>query len=84
MIIKMLTGAVSDRKNKKVTLSKSLTSEPGKAQLFRGLLNQGGRVTALADQDSLITLSMANCLIEINEKIEKLNAGDQVNILMIN
>jgi molybdopterin biosynthesis enzyme len=53
-------------------------------QFLRGFLNEDGQVSALADQDSLITLSMANCLIEINEKSQKLSAGDQVNILMIN
>jgi molybdopterin biosynthesis enzyme len=84
MIIKMLTGAISDRKNKKVKLSKALTSESGKVQFLRGFLNEDGQVAALAEQDSLITLSMANCLIEINEKSEKLSAGDQVNILMVN
>jgi molybdopterin biosynthesis enzyme len=84
MIIKMLTGFTSDRKSKKVKLSKALTSETGKAQFLRGLLNEDGQVSALADQGSLITLSMANCLIEINEKSQKLSAGDQVNILMIN
>ena len=84
MIIKMLTGLISDRKSKKVKLSKALTSESGKAQFLRGFLNEDGQVSALADQDSLITLSMANCLIEINEKSQKLSAGDQVNILMIN
>ena len=84
MIIKMLTGFISDRKSKKVKLSKALTSESGKAQFLRGFLNEDGQVSALADQDSLITLSMANCLIEINEKSQKLSAGDQVNILMIN
>jgi molybdopterin molybdotransferase len=84
MIIKMLTGAISDRKSKKVKLSKALTSEVGKVQFLRGFLNEDGQVSALADQDSLITLSMANCLIEINDKSEKLSAGDQVNILMIN
>jgi molybdopterin biosynthesis enzyme len=84
MIIKMLTGLISDRKSKKVKLSKALTSESGKVQFLRGFLNEDGQVSALADQDSLITLSMANCLIEINEKSQKLSAGDQVNILMIN
>ena len=84
MISKMLTGVISDRKSKKVKLSKALTSEVGKVQFLRGFLNEDGQVSALADQDSLITLSKANCLIEINEKSEKLSAGDQVNILMIN
>jgi molybdopterin biosynthesis enzyme len=53
-------------------------------QFLRGFLNEDGQVSALADQDSLITLSMANCLIEISDKSEKLSAGEQVNILMIN
>jgi hypothetical protein len=73
MIIKMLTGATSDRKNKKVKLSKALTSESGKVQFLRGFLNEDGQVAPLADQDSLITLSMANCLIEINDANDWIN-----------
>jgi molybdopterin biosynthesis enzyme len=52
-------------------------------QYIRGLQSEDGQVEALADQDSLISLSKANCLIEINEKSEKLSAGDQVNILIV-
>jgi molybdopterin biosynthesis enzyme len=83
MIIKMLTGEIKMRKSKKVKLSSPLNSQSGKVQYIRGLQSEDGQVEALADQDSLISLSKANCLIEINEKSEKLSAGDQVNILIV-
>ena len=83
MIIKMLTGEIKMRKSKKVKLSSPLNSQSGKVQYIRGLQSEDGQVEALADQDSLISLSKANCLIEINEKSEKLSAGDHVNILIV-
>ena len=84
MITKMLTGGNTDKPNKKVKLTKSVTSPSGVAAYIRGELNADGQVSPLADQESLITLSKANCLITLGEKEEKLNSGDSVNILKLN
>jgi molybdopterin biosynthesis enzyme len=83
MISKMLNNAISNRKRKKVKLSNDLKSQLGKVQFLRGLLSDDGQVSVLVDQDSLITLAMANCLIEVDEQCEKLSIGDQVNIVMV-
>ena len=84
MITKMLTGVNTDKPNKKVKLTKSVTSPSGVASYVRGELNADGQVSPLADQESLMTLSKANCLITLGEKEEKLNSGDLVNILKLN
>ena len=84
MITKMLTGVNTDKPNKKVKLTKSVTSPSGVASYIRGELNAEGQVSPLADQESLMTLSKANCLITLGEKEEKLNSGDSVNILKLN
>ena len=84
MITKMLTGVNTDKPNKKVKLTKSVTSPSGVASYIRGELNAEGQVSPLADQESLMTLSKANCLITLGEKEEKLNSGDLVNILKLN
>jgi len=84
MITKMLTGVSTDKPNKKVKLTKSVTSPSGVASYIRGELNAEGQVSPLADQQSLMTLSKANCLITLGEKEEKLNSGDSVNILKLN
>jgi len=84
MITKMLTGVNIDKPNKKVKLTKSVTSPSGVASYIRGELNADGQVSPLADQESLMTLSKANCLITLGEKEEKLNSGDSVNIIHLN
>ena len=84
MIKKMLTGVNKESQSKKVKLTKSITSPLGKVSYIRGDLNADGQVSPLVDQESLITLSKANCLIRIGEKEEKLNSGDLVNIVKLN
>ena len=84
MITKMLTGVSTDKPNKKVKLTESVTSPSGVASYIRGELNADGQVSPLANQESLMTLSKANCLITLGEKEEKLNSGDSVNILKLN
>jgi molybdopterin molybdotransferase len=84
MIKKMLTGVNKESQSKKVKLTKSITSPSGKVSYIRGDLNADGQVSPLVEQESLITLSKANCLIRIGEKEEKLNSGDLVNIVKLN
>jgi len=84
MIKKMLTGVNKESQSKKVKLTKSITSPLGKVSYIRGDLNADGQVSPLVDQESLVTLSKANCLIRIGEKEEKLNSGDLVNIVKLN
>ena len=84
MILKMLARTQIHRQNKKVKLSKALVLNSDKATYVRAKLNAEGQVTPLANQESLATISDADCLIALSEKSKKLSAGDLVEIVMIN
>lgn len=84
MIIRMLTGVVTAAASKKIKLSKPITSPLDKSQYLRGEINSDGQVVPLEAQESLITLSIANCLIEVGEKVEKLASGDLVRVIELN
>ena len=84
MILKMLAKTQIHRHNKKVKLSSALDLNSDKATYVRAKFNAEGQVTPLANQESLITLSEADCLIALPEKSKKLSAGDLVNLLMTN
>ena len=84
MILKMLARTQIHRQNKKVKLSKALVLNSDKATYVRAKLNAEGQVTPLANQESLATISDADCLIALPEKSKKLSAGDLVDIVMIN
>ena len=84
MILKMLARTQIHRQNKKVKLSKALVLNSDKATYVRAKLNVEGQVTPLANQESLATISDADCLIALPEKSKKLSAGDLVDLVMIN
>ena len=82
MILKMLTGSGSLRPSRKGKLGKALSIAGGKSAYLRGEVNEAGQVSVLPNQESLTTLSLANCLIVLDEKTGKLSAGDTVNLLL--
>lgn len=84
MILKMLAKTQIHRQNKKVKLSKAIVSNSDEATYIRAKLNAEGQVTPLANQESLATISDADCLIALPEKSKKLSAGDLVDLVMIN
>jgi len=81
--LKMLTGSGSLRPSRKGKLGKALSIAGGKSAYLRGEVNEAGQVSVLPNQESLTTLSLANCLIVLDEKTGKLGAGDTVNLLLI-
>jgi molybdopterin biosynthesis enzyme len=80
----MLARQVIQRPVKKIKLSKAISSVSGKMQYVRANINSDGQVTPLSDQESITTLSFTDCLVLVNERDEKLNSGDLVNVMMIN
>ena len=84
MILKMLAKSEIYRPGKKAKLSKGVSSIAGKSSYVRAVINEEGQAVALADQDLISTLSNANCLISLGEKVEKVAAGESVNLVMIN
>jgi len=84
MILKMLAKTQIYRQSKKLKLSKALDLTSDKASYVRAKFNKDGEVTPLGNQESLTTLSDADCLIALPEKNKTLSARDLVEILMIN
>ena len=84
MILKMLAKTQIYRQSKKLKLSEALALTSDKASYVRAKFNKDGEVTPLGNQESLTTLSDADCLIALPEKNKKLSTGDLVEILMIN
>jgi molybdopterin biosynthesis enzyme len=84
MILKMLAINEINRPAKKVKLTKEINIEQGRANYIRGVITETGSVEPLSDQESITTLSQANCLITLGEKDSKFKVGDLVNVIMIN
>lgn len=84
MILKMLAINEINRPAKKVKLTKEINIEQGRANYIRGVITETGSVEPLSDQESITTLSQANCLITLGEKDSNFKAGDLVNVIMIN
>jgi molybdopterin biosynthesis enzyme len=70
------------RQTKKVKLSKQITSEAGKSRYLRAVINSDGHAVALEDQNLLTSISSSTCLISINEKTEKVGAGELVDLVI--
>ena len=82
MILKMLGKSDIYRPTKKVKLSKQITSEAGKSRYLRAVINSDGHAVALEDQNLLTSISSSTCLISINEKTEKVGAGELVDLVI--
>ncbi|MFM7496274.1 MAG: molybdopterin-binding protein [Candidatus Nanopelagicus sp.] len=84
MILKMLAMSDINRETSKLKLTKDIIPIQEKANYIRGKINSNGSVEPLENQESISTLSIADCLITLGEKDKKLSAGDSVNVIMIN
>lgn len=84
MILKMLARTQIQRPGKKIKLSKAITPNSNKASYIRAKITSDGQVMPLTNQESLNTLSDADCLIVLKENSKKMSAGDVADLLMIN
>ena len=82
MILKMLGISDIYRPTKKVKLSKQITSDAGKSRYLRAVINSDGQAVALDDQNSLTSISSSTCLISLNERVEKVSAGELIEIVI--
>jgi len=71
-------------------LTNSVESEPGKTSFLRAQLEaqleatlEGNKVTVANNQAELVGLSDANCLVVIGEDVTSLNAGAEVDVMML-
>ena len=63
-------------------LTNSVESEPGKTSFLRAQL-EANKVTVANNQAELVGLSDANCLVVIGEDVTSLNAGAEVDVMML-
>mgnify|MGYP003333921578 FL=1 len=63
-------------------LTNSVESEPGKTSFLRAQL-EGNKVTVANNQEELVGLSDANCLVVVGEDVASLNAGAEVDVMML-
>jgi molybdopterin molybdotransferase len=63
-------------------LTNSVESEPGQTSFLRAQL-EGNKVTVANNQAELVGLSDANCLVVIGEDVTSLNAGAEVDVMML-
>ena len=84
MILKMSGKTDIYRTTRKVKLSKTITSGSGKSRYLRAVINSDDQAVALEDQNSLTSISSSTCLISLNEKVEKVSAGELVEVVIIN
>ena len=63
-------------------LTNSVESEPGKTSFLRAQL-EGNKVTVANNQEELVGLSDANCLVVIGEDVASLNAATEVDVMML-
>ena len=84
MILKMLGKTDIYRTTRKVKLSKTITPGSGKSRYLRAVINSDDQAAALEDQNSLTSISSSTCLISLNEKVEKVSAGELVEVVIIN
>jgi len=87
-MIRSMMGLIDlHRPISRATLTSEVTSVAGKHAFIRASLHVEKRnrrlVTALADQDDLVTLSDATGLIVMNEETVRLRAGEEVDVLVL-
>ena len=63
-------------------LTNSVESEQGKTSFLRAQL-EGNKVTVANNQEELVGLSDANCLVVVGEDVASLNAGAEVDVMML-
>ena len=67
-------------------LTNSVESEPGKTSFLRAQFEatlEGNKVTVANNQEELVGLSDANCLVVIGEDVASLNAATEVDVMML-
>ena len=67
-------------------LTNSVESELGKTSFLRAQFEatlEGNKVTVANNQEELVGLSDANCLVVIGEDVTSLNAGAEVDVMML-
>jgi molybdopterin molybdotransferase len=83
MIRTMLGASNVFRSIMTLKLTNSISSPEGRTSFIRASIESDGTVTALVNQGDLVSLSDATGLIVIPEKVTSHQAGDMVNVMIL-
>ena len=83
MILKMLGYRSIYRNSKKMKLNIDANGSAGEANYLRAKLGENKELTILPEQKSIATISAADCLIYISEKVEKIEKGESAEVIFL-
>ena len=83
MILKMLGYRSIYRNSKKIKLNIDANGSAGEANYLRAKLGENKELTILPEQKSIATISAADCLIYISEKVEKIEKGESAEVIFL-
>ena len=83
IILKMLGYRSIYRSSKKIKLNTNATGSAGEANYLRAKLLENNEINILPEQSSIATISTADCLIYIPEKIEKIEKGESAEVIFL-
>ena len=83
MILKMLGYRSIYRTSKKIKLNIDAIGSAGEANYLRAKFGENKELTILPEQKSIATISTADCLIYISEKVEKIEKGESAEVIIL-
>ena len=83
MILKMLGYRSIFRNSKKVKLNIDAIGSAGEANYLRAKLLENKEILILPEQSSIATISTADCLIYIPDKVEKIEKGESAEVILL-
>jgi molybdopterin biosynthesis enzyme len=83
MILKMLGYRSIYRNSKKMKLNLDAKGSAGEANYLRAKLGENKELVILPEQSSIATISTADCLIYISEKVEKIEKGESAEVIFL-
>lgn len=83
IILKMLGYRSIYRSSKKIKLNTDATGSAGEANYLRAKLLENKEILILPEQNSIATISTADCLIYIPDKVEKIEKGESAEIIFL-
>ena len=83
MILKMLGYRSIFRNSKKVKLNIDAIGSAGAANYLRAKLLENKEILILPEQSSIATISTADCLIYIPDKVEKIEKGESAEVILL-
>lgn len=83
IILKMLGHRSIYYSSKKVKMVDDVYGTPNEANYLRAKINGDNELIILENQSAIATISSANCLVYLPEKVEKISKGDSAEVILL-